>query len=145
VNNARVEYNDEQNGKQFSAESIQLSTGPIHEATSIPVKLTAFLGTNQPVMRVKTEVDGKLRFDRVLKRYQFEDMRSHWRSVGRTAARQNRDLRRAGQILVDLAANVAEWSSLKLSANQLRALGEAKGQQPGHHRADQRRPVDCPA
>ena len=35
VNNARVEYSDELTGKQFSAESIQLSTGPVHEATSI--------------------------------------------------------------------------------------------------------------
>jgi len=31
-----------------------------------------------------------------------------------------------GQLLVDLAANVAEWTNLKLSANQLRALGELK-------------------
>uniref|UniRef100_A0A1I7YPV7 AsmA domain-containing protein n=1 Tax=Steinernema glaseri TaxID=37863 RepID=A0A1I7YPV7_9BILA len=29
-----------------------------------------------------------------------------------------------GQLLVDMAANVAEWNGLKLSANQLRALGE---------------------
>ena len=31
-----------------------------------------------------------------------------------------------GQLLVDLAANIAEWTNLKLSANQLRALGELK-------------------
>ncbi|MEX5624109.1 AsmA family protein, partial [Pseudomonas syringae] len=29
-----------------------------------------------------------------------------------------------GQLLVDLAANVASWNGLKVSANQLRALGE---------------------
>ena len=46
VNNARIEYNDEQTGKQFSAESIQLSTGAVHEGASIPVKLTAFFGSN---------------------------------------------------------------------------------------------------
>ncbi|WP_047279762.1 AsmA family protein [Pseudomonas lundensis] len=126
VNNARVEYNDEQNGKQFSAESIQLSTGPIHEATSTPVKLTAFLGTNQPVMRVKTEVDGKLRFDRVLKRYQFEDMRITGEASGEPLQGKTVTYAAQGQILVDLAANVAEWSSLKISANQLRALGELK-------------------
>ncbi|MDP1045411.1 hypothetical protein Q6332_30695, partial [Klebsiella pneumoniae] len=40
INNARVEYNDEQTGKQFSAESIQLSAGAVHEGASIPVKLT---------------------------------------------------------------------------------------------------------
>ena len=126
VNNARVEYNDEQNGKQFSAESIQLSTGPIHEATSTPVKLTAFLGTNKPVMRVKTEVDGKLRFDRVLKRYQFEDMKMVGEASGEPLQGKTMTYAVQGQILVDLAANVAEWSGLKVSANQLRALGELK-------------------
>lgn len=126
VNNARVEYNDEQNGQQFSAESIQLSTGPIHEATSTPVKLTAFLGTNKPVMRVKTEVDGKLRFDRVLKRYQFEDMKMVGEASGEPLQGKTMTYAVQGQIVVDLAANVAEWSGLKVSANQLRALGELK-------------------
>ena len=126
VNNARVEYNDEQNGKQFSAESIQLSTGPIHEATSTPLKLTAFLGTNQPVMRVKTEIDGKLRFDRVLKRYQFEDMKVVGEASGEPLQGKTMTFAAQGQILVDLAANIAEWSGLKISANQLRALGELK-------------------
>ena len=126
VNNARVEYNDEQSGQQLSAESIQMSTGPIHEATSTPVKLTAFLGTNKPVMRVKTEVDGKLRFDRVLKRYQFEDMRVTGEASGEPLQGKTMTFAAQGQLLVDLAANVAEWSSLKVSANQLRALGELK-------------------
>lgn len=124
VNNARVEYNDEQSGQQFSAESIQLSTGPVHEATNIPVKLTAFLGTNKPVMRVKTELDGKLRYDRVLKRYQFEDMRVVGEASGEPLQGKTMNFSASGQLLVDMAANVAEWSSLKISANQLRALGE---------------------
>ncbi len=126
VNNARVEYSDELTGKQFSAESIQLSTGPVHEATSIPVKLTAFLGTNQPVMRVKTELDGKLRFDRVLKRYQLEDMKIVGEASGEPLQGKTMNFSASGQLLVDMAANVAEWSSLKISANQLRALGELK-------------------
>ncbi len=32
----QVEYNDEHSGKQFSAESIQLSAGAVHEGASIP-------------------------------------------------------------------------------------------------------------
>ncbi|NVL31852.1 AsmA family protein, partial [Pseudomonas syringae pv. actinidiae] len=75
VNNARVDYSDARKGRTFTAESIQLSTGPIREASDIPIKLTAFLSTNQPVVRTKTELVGQLRMDRVLKRYQFEDMR----------------------------------------------------------------------
>ena len=126
VNNARVEYTDEQKGQQFSAESIQLSTGPIHEATRTPIKMTAFLGTNQPVMRVKTELNGQLRFDRVLERYQLEDMKVTGEASGEPLQGKTMTYAAQGQILVDMAANVAEWSSVKVSANQLRALGDIK-------------------
>lgn len=126
INNARVEYTDEQTGKQLSAESIQLSAGAIHEGASIPLKLTAFLGSNQPLMRVKTELNGNLRIQRALKRYQFEDMRLSGEASGEPLQGKTVSFSTQGQLLVDLAANVAEWTNLKLAANQLRALGELK-------------------
>ncbi|OPB11105.1 AsmA family protein [Pseudomonas synxantha] len=126
INNARVEYTDEQTGKQLSAESIQLSAGAIHEGASIPLKLTAFLGSNLPLMRVKTELNGNLRIQRALKRYQFEDMRLSGEATGEPLQGKTVSFSTQGQLLVDLAANVAEWTNLKLSANQLRALGELK-------------------
>ncbi|VVN76172.1 AsmA family protein [Pseudomonas fluorescens] len=126
VNNARVEYFDERSGKQFSAESIQLSTGAIHEGTNIPVKLTAFLGSSQPVVRLRTELGGELRFDRVLQRYQFEDMKFSGEASGEPLQGKIVTFAAQGQLLVDKAANVAEWTGLKISANQLRALGELK-------------------
>ncbi len=126
INNARVEYNDEQTGKQFSAESIQLSAGAIHDGASIPLKLTAFFGTNQPLMRVKTELNGNLRIQRALKRYQLEDMKITGEATGEPLQGKTMTFATQGQLLVDLAANIAEWTGLKLSANQLRALGELK-------------------
>src|SRR5690606_14730470 len=75
VNDARFSYHDAQTGQQFSAESIQLETGAIREGSSIPLKLSAFFGTNQPVMRARTEVRGNLRFDTALQRYQLENLR----------------------------------------------------------------------
>ncbi|MFK3790114.1 AsmA family protein [Pseudomonas piscis] len=126
VNNARVEYNDEQTGKQFTAESIQLSTGPIHEATNTPVKLTAFLASSQPAVRVRTELNGELRFDRALQRYQFEDMRLSGEVAGDPLQGKTLTFSAQGQLLLDKAANVGQWTGLKLSLNQLRALGELK-------------------
>ncbi|CAI8905806.1 AsmA protein [Pseudomonas sp. IT-P12] len=126
VNNARVEYNDEQTGKQFSAESIQLSTGPVHDSTNIPVKLTAFLGSNQPVLRVRTELNGELRFERALQRYKFEDMKLSGEVAGDPLQGKTVTFAAQGQLLLDKAANVAEWTGIKISANQLRALGELK-------------------
>ncbi|RKS21524.1 AsmA protein [Pseudomonas sp. WPR_5_2] len=126
VNNARVEYSDEKTGRQFSAESIQLSTGPVHDSTNIPVKLTAFLGTNQPVLRVRTELNGELRFERALQRYKLEDMKLSGEVAGDPLQGKTMTFAAQGQLLLDKAANVAEWTGIKISANQLRALGELK-------------------
>ncbi|MDH1986495.1 AsmA family protein [Pseudomonas sp. GD03689] len=124
VNNARVLYTDEQAGKTYSAESIQLSTGPVHEGANIPLKASAFLSASQPNMKARTELTGELRLDRKLKRYNLEDMRLSGETSGEPLAGKTMTFAAQGQVLVDLAANVASWSGLKVSANQLRALGE---------------------
>jgi AsmA protein len=124
VNNAHIDFNDAKTGRQFTAESIQLSTGAVHEGATIPIKFTSFFGTNQPVMRAKTELVGQLRFDRALKRYQFEDMRLSGEANGDPLDGKTLTFAAQGQLLVDLAANIADWNGLKFSANQLRGLGE---------------------
>ncbi|EJM53862.1 AsmA family protein [Pseudomonas sp. GM48] len=126
VNNARVEYSDEQTGKSFSAESIQLSTGAVHDSVNIPLKLTAFLSANQPALRVRTELNGELRIARALQRYQFEDMRFSGEVTGDPLQGKTMTFSAQGQLVLDKAANVAEWTGIKISANQLRALGELK-------------------
>jgi len=126
VNNARVEYTDEQTGKQFSAESIQLSTGPVHDSTNIPVKLTAFLSSSQPAVRVRTEVTGELRFERALQRYKFEDLKLSGEATGDPLQGKILNFNAQGQLFLDRAANVAEWTGIKLSLNQLSALDELK-------------------
>ncbi|WP_109513884.1 AsmA family protein [Pseudomonas ovata] len=126
VNNARVQYSDETTGKTYTAESIQLSTGPVREGADIALKLTAFLNTNQPVVRARTELVGNLRLDRVLKRYQFEDMRLSGELAGEPLQGKSVTFVAQGQLLADLTANIAEWNSLKVSVNQLRALGELR-------------------
>ncbi|MFS2198454.1 AsmA family protein [Pseudomonas sp. Pseusp3] len=126
VNNARVEYTDERTGKSFSAESIQLSTGAVHDSVNIPLKLTAFLSANQPALRVRTELNGEVRIARALQRYQFEDMKLSGEVTGDPLQGKTMTFSAQGQLVLDKAANVAEWTGIKISANQLRALGELK-------------------
>jgi AsmA protein len=126
VNSARIDYHDAQKGQQFSAESIQLTTGAIREGAGVPIKLSAFFGLNQPVLRARSELQGELRFDRTLKRYQLEDAKFSGEISGEPFDGQTLTYSAQGQLLVDLAAQVAEWNSLKFSGNQLRALGELK-------------------
>ncbi len=122
--NTRIDYKDAKSGQQFSAEGIELTTGAIREGADIPVKLTAFLGTNQPVIRAKTELAGQLRFDRALKRYQFEDLKLSGEASGEPLNGKTLTFAAQGQLLLDQGAQIAEWNGLKFSANQMRALGE---------------------
>ena len=124
VNNARVQYSDAKTGQSISAESIQLSTGPVHEGANIPLKASAFVSAAQPNIKVRSELTGELRFDRRLKRYNLEDMRLTGEASGEPLAGKSMTFAAQGQLLVDMAANVASWNGLKISANQLRALGE---------------------
>lgn len=126
ISNSRVDYQDAKRGQQFSAEGIELSTGAIREGADIPVKLLAFLGSNQPVMRAKTELQGLLRFDRALKRYQLQDLKLAGEASGEPLGGKTLTFASQGQLLLDQSAQVAEWTGIKLSANQLRALGELK-------------------
>lgn len=126
VSDARVTYHDARSGQQFSAEGIELTTGAIREATSIPLKLNAFFGSNKPVMRARTELQGSLRFDTALKRYQLEDLRLSGEASGEPLQGKTISFSAQGQLSADLAADVAEWASLKFTANQMRGLGELK-------------------
>ena len=126
ISNSRVAYQDAKSGQQFSAEGIELSTGAIREGADIPLKLLAFLGSNQPVMRAKTELQGLLRFDRALKRYQLQDIKLAGEASGEPLNGKTLTFASQGQLLLDQSAQVAEWTGIKLSANQLRALGELK-------------------
>lgn len=126
ISDARVSYHDAKSGQQFSAEGIEMTTGAIRERTSIPLKLNAFFGSNKPVMRARTELQGSLRFDTELQRYQLEDLRLSGEASGEPLQGKTLSFSAQGQLLADLAADIAEWTSLKFTANQMRGLGELK-------------------
>jgi AsmA protein len=118
-----VQYTDEKTGQSYSAESIQLSTGPVHEGEH-PAQGQR-LPQRQPAEHQGAHrAAGELRFDRKLKRYNLRRHAPVRRNLGRAAGGKTMTFAAQGQVLVDLAANVASWTGLKVSANQLRALGE---------------------
>jgi len=126
MSNARIEYRDARSGQSYTLEGLDLRTGAIREGSSIPLTLKGYFGTNQPVLRAHGELSASLRFDSALKRYQLEDANLKGELSGAPLANQTLAFGAHGQLLLDLAAQVAEWNSLKLSANQLNALGELK-------------------
>ena len=126
LNNARIDYQDARNGQQFSIEGIELRTGAVREGSEIPLSLSAFFGTNQPILRASAKLKGLLRFDRGLRRYQLTDLRLSGEASGEPLQGKTLSYELQGQLLLDQAAQVAELTGLKLSANQLRALGELR-------------------
>lgn len=126
VRDARVSYEDARTGNQYSAEGIELTTGAIRENTPIPVKLSAFFGSNKPVMRARAELTGTLRFDNALRRYLFDNLKLAGEASGEPLNGETLNFTAQGALMADLAAQVAEWNGLKFTANQLRGLGELK-------------------
>lgn len=124
VRDARVLYHDARSGTRLSAEGIELTTGAIREASAIPFRLNAFFGSNQPVMRARTELQGDLRFDNRLRRYQVDGLRLSGEASGEPLGGKTLAFDAQGELLVDRAAQIAEWNGLKFSANQLRGLGQ---------------------
>ena len=126
MSNARIDYRDAKSGRSYTLEGIDLRTGAIREGAPIPLTLKGYFGTNQPLLRARGELTASLRFDTALKRYQLEDANLKGELSGAPLANQTLAFSAHGQLLADLAAQVAEWNSLKLTANQLSALGELK-------------------
>jgi len=126
LSNARVDYLDARSGQRFSAENLQLSSGAIRPGSDIPLKLSTLLGSSQPLLRAHTELSGVLHFDPALQRFQLGNARLSGEISGEPLKDKTLNLSAQGELLADLATQVAEWNGLKLSANQLRALGELK-------------------
>ena len=77
------------------------------------------------VLRMRTELNGEI-VSTAPAAISYEDMKLTGEASGEPLQGKTMTFAAQGQLLVDKAANVAEWTGLKISANQLRALGELK-------------------
>jgi len=124
INNGRLDYFDAKSGQRFSAESLQLTSGSIREGAVIPLKFSAFISTNQPVLRVSTELSADFFMDSANGRYRLDNLRTSGELSGEPFADKGANFVAQGQLLFDQSAQLAKWNNLKLSFNQLRASGE---------------------
>ena len=126
ASNARIDFHDAASGRHYTAEGLDLRTGAIREGATIPLTLKGLVSSNQPQLHASATLGASLRFDTALKRYQLEDVVLKGELSGAPTGDRSLAFAVQGQLLVDRAAQVAEWNGLKLSANQLNALGELK-------------------
>ncbi len=124
VNGARIDFLDEQSGQQFNLESVQLTTGAIRDNQPVALKFSGFLGNAKPLLRARIELTTKATIDQVLQRYLLDDMKLSGEVAGEPLNGKTANFTVRGNLLYDQSANLARWDNLRLSVNQLKALGE---------------------
>jgi len=124
VNSARIDFHDEQSGQQFSLESVQLTTGAIRDAEPIALKFSGFLGNSKPLLRARLELTTKVSIDQALQRVVLDHIKLSGEVAGEPLKGKTANFTARGNLLYDQSAQVARWDNLKLSINQLKALGE---------------------
>ena len=124
VNGARIDYQDEQSGQQFNLESVQLTTGAIRDAEPIALKFSGFFGNAKPLLRARIELTTKASIDQVLQRFILDDLKLSGEVAGEPLNGKTANFTVRGNLLYDQSAQVARWDNLRLSVNQLKALGE---------------------
>lgn len=129
VNGARIDYHDEKSGQQFNLESVQLTTGAIRDNQPIALKFSGFLGNAKPLIRARIELTSKVSIDQALQRYLLDDMKLSGEVAGEPLNGKTANFTVRGNLLYDQSAQVARGDNLKLSINQLKALGELQATQ----------------
>lgn len=124
INGARIDFHDEQSGQQFNLESVQLTTGAIRDAQPIALKFSGFFGNAKPLLRARIELTTKASIDQVLQRIMLDDLKLSGEVAGEPLQGKTANFTARGNLLYDQSAHVAHWDNLKLSINQLKALGE---------------------
>ena len=124
VNGARIDYHDEQSGQQFNLESVQLTTGAIRDAEPVALKFSGFLGNAKPLIRARIELTTKASIDQILQRVLLDELTLSGEVAGEPLNGKTANFTVRGNLLYDQSAQVARWDNLKLSVNQLKALGE---------------------
>ncbi|MDK8262700.1 AsmA protein [Pseudomonas sp. SORGH_AS199] len=126
VRNSRIEYSDARNGARYAFEGIDLETGAIYAGTPIPIKLAGTASTTQPPVNATVLLNGKFRFDPASQQYALDDLQLTGDASGEPFNGKLVNYSASGQLAVDRRAQTAEWTSLKLTANDLKALGDLK-------------------
>ena len=124
VNGARIDFHDEQSGQQFNIESVQLTSGAIRNREPIALKFSGFLANAQPLLRARIELTAKASIDQGLQRYLLDNVKLSGEVSGEPLKGKTANYTARGNLLYDQGANIARWDNLKLSVNQLKALGE---------------------
>ena len=102
VNSARLDYRDAQNDQQFTLESVQISTGAISDNRNIPLKLSGFLASNQPLLRARVEMSASVWMDGDNRQYRLDGLKLAGEIAGEPLNNKSANISTTGNLLLDL-------------------------------------------
>ncbi|QDD90185.1 AsmA family protein [Pseudomonas oryzihabitans] len=126
IRNSRIEYSDARSGAHYTFDGIDLQTGAIYPGTAIPLKLAGTASTTQPPVKATVQLSGEFRFDPASQQYALDDLQLTGDATGEPFNGKLVNYSASGELAVDRRAQTADWTSLKLTANDLKALGDLK-------------------
>lgn len=139
ITNARVRYQDESSGQLLQFEDVNLTTGALIEGRPFDVAFLGLLTTEQPVMRVRIDLNAVAQFDFGLERYQLDAVDLNVDASGEPFSGRALSMQLRGDGLLDLGAQIAELNQIRLSIADLRATGQVRASQlDGEMRMDGR-------
>lgn len=124
VNSARLEYSDEQNDQHITLESVQISTGAIGERQNIPLKLSGFLASSNPLLRARMEMSGSAWMDNQNRQYRLDGLKIAGEVAGEPLNNKSANFSASGSLQLDQEQQQFGWEQLRFSVNQLKGMGE---------------------
>lgn len=124
VTNAAVSYVDRQSGRTITLEDLNLSTGALIEGRPVEVELLGLVVLDQPLMRIRVDLDAIALFDLEKQRYQLDAIDLNLDASGDPFDGRAVSLRLQGNAQLDQAAQTAALEEIRLSLADLRATGQ---------------------
>lgn len=124
ANSARLDYIDEQKNQHITLESVQISTGAIGERKNIPLKLSGFLASSNPLLRARMEMSASAWMDHSARQYRLDGLKIAGEIAGEPLNNKSANISANGNLLLDLQQQQLEWQQLRFSVNQLKGLGD---------------------
>lgn len=124
ANSARLDYTDEQKNQHITLESVQISTGAIGERKNIPLKLSGFLASSNPLLRARMEMSASAWMDSSARQYRLEGLKIAGEVAGEPLNNKSANISANGNLLLDLQQQQLEWQQLRFSVNQLKGMGD---------------------
>lgn len=117
----RISFSDARNNRDWKLDGIELRSGAIRPGHRIPLQISANFAQTEPTWRGQAQMQGHLRFDPALRRYQLDIGQLQGTASGKPVHDKTLDFGAQAQLLVDRGAQVADVNNLHLTLNQLSA------------------------